>query len=342
MINKKVIAVVSSLLVFTVLCYVGSFFILRYSISLHGSFTSDEDCSVETFSLSYNLVRINDKLYYNNNPNNQLSPEGIYEIDSNGSRYIEKLGVTFLSRHYEFKGKLLHMETDNGMDERPLFNHNVFLYDPKTGEEESTVIDCDAEILDYRVYKDVLYLISSNTLYSSTDCENFRPVTSVKDMVSEYSDYKYGFGGNCFYYVNKDNTIKEFNLSNKKTSEYKIPKKLRADTFDFIVCGGSPIYINWTDEAFIYNVKNNFDLLCKTDMSTWCTAGNKLFFNKGDNIVSIDIKTKQEKEIIANTESIRVRDLYVFGDKWLYYEGYDSSLNRVPQSGGDAERILGQ
>ncbi len=338
-------------------------FAIRCNVVPTGKFTLDEHISDNSYNntnlSSGELVMLNDKLYYNFYGGDSEYQYGTYEIESTGSRRVQwggpSIKVPYLDRFEPYKGNLL-------MDEITVTG-SIHRFNPDTGSQEGFINLKDAEQNEYRTFDIIdgrMYIFSDEKIFVSDDAVNTKLVFDNLEDIAERSEKLLYIKDDFLTYVSKDEHIKKYNF---KTKKYVLNKKLILDelVIDYGESGGLLDYINILfvaedkimlncgdeEKQIIYNITDNCKVVYSCDYKS---SGrnpndyvnvykNKIFLlNTDDGVDVVDVDTSK----MCNVVKSGVEEVYIFGDKWIYYiADKGGTLYRTTMDGKTTEKIFG-
>lgn len=353
-----IVTVISIIVIIIAVAVIG--FVVRCNILPSGRCTVDEDLSDNSYNntnlASDELVLLNNKLYYNFYGGDTDFQYGTYEIDKDGSRRVQYHGYAIkhpgLDVFEAFKGKLLLDEiTTTG---------SIHIYNPDTQSEQSYATLKNAKKNRYQTYDVIngrMYIFSEDKIFVSDDAENTEVVFDNLDDIAKNSlDEKLLYiKGDIIAYVSKDESVKEYNF---KTKKYVFNKKLELDYngvedlfvyIDNVLIIDDDIIISATDESkqCIYNITEKNKIIYSLDYSESGRNPNdyiNVYKNQiyvldvNDGLDCVDVGTSKVRKIVKD----EVQDVYIFGDKWVYYVlDKGGKLYRTTHDGKITEKIFG-
>lgn len=357
--NVTRIILICTLCIAILFVYYASVFIIGDSVTTHGSIASGESPVVS--SEVYNthegeLACLDGKLYYYFDCNDNLTKNGLFEISENASRIVNNSNKydSYRNGMYCFQGNTVFADfvyRDDNMDTFPVSEGIINRVNPDSCSVElfSQLKSDDIDYYDDIIFDvDTLYAFAGNKIYASKDGKSIKPVFDKADDIlldKDYGDRFYSISGGKLVYISGDKHIKEYDFKSRK---YMLDKKLNKNLSD-----NNNRYKAFTTEGkvFLEVVGDLYNLYCVTDdfklvysdKDFWANAcycadnGFYLGSDRGIDYVSADtLKTK-------HISSQPVDDIYVFGDKWIYYkENEDDTLFRISKDGKTTERVFGK
>ncbi|MBQ7504862.1 MAG: hypothetical protein IJT79_06055 [Ruminococcus sp.] len=319
---KKAKTVVLILLLFVMLaaCYTGSLWFVRTGITPSGYFYMNEKLDEKSGDTdSYDNIGFREgKLYYNfQAKSEQLQKSGIYEISESGARYITD---EYNSIDDYFKG----------IKPKPMDDE----YYEEELDDDDNDFDIDNEIKDLYRKKD------TDEKYDDDEDEYYWTLYTETD-------------DDTVIYLSKDMYIKEVDL---KTHKCLFKQKLKDNIIDFDIIdsdglwdyelreydGKIIIVRDQNSQYVIYNVNDNFsEVFCKhrknNEYFNYEYYKGKLFIGSDEGgIYRLNLKTNKVQKLCGN----KAVYLYIFGDKWVYFNDRDDNLYRTAQDGSKTETLF--
>lgn len=318
------------------------------------------------------FVRIGDKLYYNYD--GSYANYGLYEISSDGARRIQWDGYgpwAFLIGHdiqlypiQEYNGKLL-MNTflDSSYY---VYNHETMQWDLAQGRIQSYNEEAQTfeELVLFDGVSDIAYLTYQETsfgvVYRSnalTDLWIYTESDGSERVAADDVCSFYAVGEQIYYLTsaakNDPYVLHMFDWGTK-TDTVVCEWRDYANLTNFIIEDESLIFVatHLTQETRSLYILDLSDSQSKEKAIYTVDVGNSSSaYISSTNVWNGTVYLCTEKGLIAcdlDTGSHRILSeknaytCYIVDDTWVYFEEADSNyLWRVPQSGGDAELVLG-
>ncbi|MCR5636669.1 MAG: hypothetical protein K6F76_05785 [Clostridiales bacterium] len=360
------------LAVFFVIIIVFSCFALIENEKSKIPFDFDESLVSNSFNNAYmsggDLAAVNGYLCFNYKAHNTdftgLLNYGLYKIGGKGKSRIYWEGPNLwpyecLYTLQVYKDNLLfdeyYLYGDNTYTASG-FNGNIYHINTDTGSIElfSTIKDAKKNKYEYyRAIDDKIYVFSKDKIYLSTDCENveviFDKLSDIKLEDAYVKDcYIYG---NTLTYITRDGYVQMYDYVDKKIlfNELFDLKDINAEYYydiqNIVVCKDKIFFTVCTDNGFeIYNVSDGFKkIYTQLDISDYYCYK---FTNCYDKYILVSSETggidliNTETEKITNIVKFGTDDVYVVGDKWIYYVDYKNNLHRVTYDGKIDEKIF--
>lgn len=337
---------------------------INYMYWPKGKFIPDENLS-DNISVSGRLTRMGDKLYYSYVDRGSAVRHGIFEITQSGSslKYWDgfKIKGSIAYNLDAFKGNLLinsgmfyiddisHLNLDTG---------NIETFSKLKGAKTKK-----NSYFNYVVSKDKIYLPSPDKIYVSYDGTNTKiAFDKVSDIIADGdiddpgTTQLYTIDGDSLIYVSKDRRIKEYDLVkrkyvyNIKIKNKELFKKDYLLNYDLFKCGNKIIVTDERDGLTVYNASDNFKKIYTGDDAYYTLATyNNLFFIGAEsylddesavkgNLTILDTTTGKTRTIINNKN---ITDIFVLGDKWVYFVDDENNLNRITRDGKAEEKVFG-
>jgi hypothetical protein len=334
--------------------------IFNYLYWPKGRFTPDENLSRK--SVSSHILEITDnKLYYSYAGNSPIR-HGVFEITPNGSslKYWDGFSIKswtapnldafkdnlLINRGMFYIDDISHLNLDTG---------NIETFSKPKGAEKNGYFN-------YVVSKDKIYLPSTDKIYVSYDGTNTKVAFDNGSDIIANGDIDdpetihtqlYKIDGDTLIYISKDKRIKEYDLINKK---YILSKKIKNKKFfkkelinlELFKCGEKVIVVDYSNNAIIYDATDNCKTIYESDEEypSLANFGNLLFIGADNSfydtvtgsLTALDINTGKAKTIVKNKS---ITDVFVFGDKWVYYCDEKDNLYRVTHDGKIIEKVFG-
>lgn len=351
--KSKQIFFLSLLLVFVMLFGSGC------DLLKNGVFKPDENYCDEYVCSEFDPIVyvFKNNLYYDYSSNSLpgLKKEGIVELNEHGSRFVldkynNNLGTGF-GKFVKFKDSLMTINTSRPIDDEdglPRADKRIMKFNTEKCEFELfSTINADIFINDFYSYGDTLYLISDDKIYATTDGVEVEPVfDNMKDVDEDCYSLAYNSDKSVsFVYQSKDNRIVEYNLTGKRTVfDKKYSKKLLSSDYlrDVVRLGDSVYYFDYSDSFKIYNVEDSFKMIAEIRIgsvfTSWCGCENTLYIGDYDaGIISVNLNSGKNEQLI----DISIDDIYMLGDKWVYYVDNDKNLHRILSDGSKEELVYG-
>ncbi len=314
-----------------------------------GSFTVDEKTSDNPLN-DNRLLLMNDKLYYNYNAHSS-DKYGTYEIDENGSRRVQYDGyiIKETGPRYNFKvfrNNLILTEVNK--------TGTLYRYNPDTQSVEKFSVLKDFmknHIQSFDIIDGKIYLFSKDKIYMSSNGENTEGIFKLNNVwKNNYDEKQYCISGDFIAYISTDGYVKKYNYKTRKNvfSEKLKESKENLDNDCIMMCGDNILLKYYSDVNFnciVYNATDNFKKIYSVrvwhgyDYGYIFNAYNDTLFVsvREDGVYSVDIKTGRTKKLTSGD----TKDIYVFGDKWIYcVVGEEENLWRVSQDGKTTEKIF--
>lgn len=291
------------------LCYFAGYRSFEYLLTPHGHFTMDEKLDLahadsnEDHSSPIGFKE--GKLYYfygGPSPSGSIQPTGIYEISENGVKYLDDADY---HSGYDYV---------NNIKPKPMED-----YDDEEEEDE------DDKLL--KDIKDDFYKLP------------------VEDEEGDSSSL-YDINDKTVIYLSKDLYIKEVDL---KTHKCLFKQKLKdkvinlkdSSDYEFEKFGDTILLIDWlSDNYTIYNVTDNFSKVfseINTDYHSCNYYKGDLFIaSEASGVYRVNLKTNKVQKLCGN----KAVYLYIFGDKWVYFNDRDDNLYRTAQDGSKTETLF--
>lgn len=254
------------------------------------------------------------------------------------------------------------------------YNNNIYRYNFDThSEEKYSRIKSKIKFGDWFVEDNIIYLSSGYKIYESKDGINTKLVFDAekhkfnKKLYPSYLSYNasvldyYTIHNGCVLYISKENKICEYSLKEQKlVFEKSIPKKLirKKDSpeLTLLKIGDNIVLVDeiyhelesdFMDSSYttasIYNVSDNYKKLHEYNVryapTSYCGYEDNLFIGSDEiGIRNINLKSGNTKQIMNSGD---VNDIYVFGEKRLFFTTRNNEIHRVTQDGSKHERIFG-
>ncbi|MBQ3284113.1 MAG: hypothetical protein IJH40_00590 [Ruminococcus sp.] len=355
--HKTLIVIVSIFLGVTLL--IAAVFVvsgLTHNAKVNGTFALDEEymgTAYNNANLSRgNLAYADGKLYYNYCPYSKLSGAlsyGTYAITDKGSYRFFWMGPTLYN-----SGTLPVLQTFHGE-----------LYDLNTadGADPDT-----AELLDWRdrsisnnirTSDDAVYRYTYYNIYRSEDGEKEETVFEQAYDIQDRSDNY--ITDHSVTYLARNGHLKEYDFEKQEftidvdLTEYDLQVTNPYDliTYAFITpikCGEQTLFFATpgAEDEYLYEVTDDGlkllytrefsgpDLSGELNDNCYNACGDYVFIsNLIKGIDKINVKTGE----VANIVPEGTQDIYVFGDKWVYYTKQDFRLYRTSQDGQITEKV---
>ncbi|MBR2108605.1 MAG: hypothetical protein IJ932_01470 [Ruminococcus sp.] len=292
------------------LCYFAGYRSFEYVHTPRGHFTMDEkldlahaDPNPEVYDSPIGFK--DEKLYYfYGGPSGSIQPSGIYEISENGVKYFDDADY---HSGYDYV---------NNIKPKPMEDYD--------DEEED---DEDDKLL--KDIKDDFYKL---------------PVEDEEENPASL----YNLNDKTVIYLSKDLYIKEVDL---KTHKCLFKQKLNdkvinlkdSSDYEFEKYGYTILLIDWlSDNYVIYNVTDNFSKVF-SERNTYidyhsCNyyKGDLFIASETSGVYRVNLKTNKVQKLCGN----KAVYLYIFGDKWVYFNDRDDNLYRTAQDGSKTETLF--
>ena len=338
-------------------------FKLIHNADANGVFTLDEEYMDTAYNNSHlskgNLAYADGKLYYNYYPStahlSSFFTYGVYAVSDHGSHRIshkEFLKYFDMSeipkKLYVFQGKLYETELQEATPDE----YGVITYNDDSPPIENTAVS------DHAIYR-----YGSDVLYISEDGVNEEPLfTQAYDIDSHYWGITASYiTDQSIVYLSGDGHLKEYDFDKK---EYTVDIELApydmqvTDPYDGITytvitpikCGDKTVIFAERDrDVSLYEVTDGklellytregtyAELSGESDFSYYNAIGDNVFISSlGKGIDKINVATGEVTNILPDGS----KELYVFGDKWIYYSTKDDKLYCVTQDGQTTKKVF--
>lgn len=330
-------------------------------------FNIDENLVNNSFNNEFvgdgNLAIVDNKLYYNYDANDDVFLYGLYKIGGCVSSRISWNGMSWspgndLHSLQVYKNNLLlDGYQKNDSYKRTRFDGKIYRINTFTNSIELLFTIKDADKNGYEYYKvvnDKIFVFSKDKIYLSTDGENVNVIfDGLSDLASKslYERKCYISDGKICY-LTKDGHIQLYDYVNKKTlfNMFLNLKDIDTNSYDDVynlIVHNDKIFITvFTKEYYyeVYDVTNGLEKIyseqnASGDYSDYtnCYKNFILMSSESRGIDLIDTDKRTTKKIVKKD----TRDVYVLGDKWIYYVDKNDKLNRTTYDGKITEKVFG-
>ena len=293
---------------------------------------------IENQNYNYNLLRIDDKLYYNYEKSQ--SNHGLIEISEKSSKKIFWNGYHPLAS----PRKLLSI-IKNYDDKLVTANDNgdilVYNYITKKVEEHEYLNSIPGISMYFQqVGDEIVYSVYNASKDSDTV---FIYNESSREVIAENVVTDFVVVGNDIYYAKNGadesrEELRRYNISNKTDD-------LIAYLVDYFVYS---IYVENNTVVFnacngVYKINLNssskaVDTIYEdAGACVYATYNNKAYIVKDNRLVCHDLVSSKNTELCNSY----AEECYIVDDMWIYFRGKNSSLWRVTQDGSIVERVYG-
>lgn len=336
---------------------------LSHNAKLNSSFTLDEDYMDTAYNNAFlsrgNLAYADGKLHYNYCPYSKLSGAfsyGIYTITDKGSYRSfydgpKLLASDMMSPMMVIQGKLY------GIDGEP-FGSDI------ESEAESFEYLADREKTLYRDIRSTdrsLFRYTYYNIYRSMDGANEEEVfTQAYDIQDRSENY---LTDHSITYLGLNGHLKEYDFDKQEftidvnLSEYgfQVTDPYDLITYAFVTplkCGEKTLlFISpGAEDEYLYEVTDDnqikllyireysgTDISGEMDYNYYNACGDYVFIsNRYYGITKINVNNGKSETIVPSG----TKDIYVFGNKWIYYTKNDYRLYRTSQDGKITEKVF--
>ena len=302
-----------------------------------------------------NLVRINNKLYYNFERNAQNY--GLIEISKDGSRRIYWEGIMLhaprLSYPIRMHNGSLTMELENGIkhyvadtnafEEYKPFNTipEISLYFQETDlglfyeskvepgqfgnlcvyDGNSTKVIAEEIESFYADCCDIYYYTLTSPTGQSGEFRKYCMVDKTDVSICELNNYRCVFS----FMLEKNYLIFEgVNLNEGNDTEFSVYKinLSNADKKPELVCRGNAIV------SYAYN---------QYDINSMNVYNGTIYVASCSGLTAFDVSSNDKRKLYNHY----VEECYIVDDTWIYFVDRNARLLRIPQTGGNAELVYG-
>ena len=319
-----------------------AFVVPKTAVDVSGNIVDND---YNNYLTSGNLVRIDDKLYYNYEKNDFC--HGLIEISSEGSKRIDWDGVTILQTDHKthpirkYDGKLLsHKHYDKNTI--TIFNFKT----EKFEENESLNSIPESRLEFFKTDKGIVYITYD---IHSADNDMAIYANSKQSILADDSVSGFAVVGDDIYY--SQSHIDE-GVWSDKIKKYNLIDESYTEICDLSVYLPSNIFVENNILIFDSYYADNQNGLYKIDldfpnevetvylgdsMKRYNVFENKIYIATEKGVICHDLETNESISLCDKY----AEECYLVDDKWVYFKGKRSSLWRVAQDGSIVEKVYG-
>ena len=306
-----------------------------------------------------NLVRIDDRLYYNYNETNDLLNYGLYEISEAGCEKIKVTENFVLSDGlYGMQGynDLLLIgpaDSDNKIEAYSIKDKSFSSYALIDGSFEK-------QIKQYYSFGDTAYAVTGSDVYKISDgtVDKIMDRSAVRNLNEQpYSDETDVFCGmyftkdKIFYIDAKSGRMCRFDTDSRETQKlFDIEAELQKQNlsaghldYQFLVVRNYLIFLcseETTTWFYTYDLQQNniqkidmdFDGLTQINVFN----GQLVLSNDDNGLYTYDL----ENQTLNKLSDLKAAEIYVVDDKYIYYKNPSRRLYRINPDSGKTEKIM--
>lgn len=345
-----------SALLFSIFCFIPS-----------GKYICNEKYSDNNYNNAYlsegNLVRIDDKLYYNYDPNDSVFRYGLYEISQDGNKRIYWDGPSFEPGNNLFKMQvhndyLLASDYDAEITSQSVssngllsqFNGNIYFLDLQNNAIEKLYSLKNDEIKKFKYFYIIdgsIYIFTDKSIYISEDGVNITKVfDKLNDVVNKTAYEKLCYISNeKLLYINDDLFLIEYDMkSQKEVSSINLSEiSTDIDAFrDVFVCDNKIIVSTYENSSFeAYAIDSDIKQIYKKTHEPYYYINSYndkiLVSSPSGGLDVLDVR----KTDIENLVPSGVCDTYIIDDEWVYYVNSKGALCRINNKSNESEKVFG-